>query len=150
MVEIATGFLVGLDLARFVGDQAAFANELNLQTESLMSRFPEEAQGNWGAARKSLNLFLEEYYYHRFVYDYFQLQRIESFLEVPLDNQIARYLQEQAEKIAKKLPEFRGIKYLTRQDSKEYQDLALEIAERRGSSFLRVHLDLYGWRNEEN
>ena len=73
VAEAARKFLVGLDLRRFgVVDEAAFAYELNLQTDSLRKNLPRGAQ-NWGTARKALNLFLGEAYYHRFLHKAYDL-----------------------------------------------------------------------------
>jgi len=94
VAKTAREFLATLDFLRFArcGNQSVFAEELDRQTDLLKNRFPEGAQ-HWGTARKALNLFLEEAYYHRFLCEAYGLERIEEFLEVPLDSQVADFLK---------------------------------------------------------
>ena len=63
VVDAARDFLKQLDLARLVTDsEAKFSQELDLETGKLQQSFPDGAKENWGAARKSINLFLAEGY----------------------------------------------------------------------------------------
>ncbi len=147
VIDAAREFMKQLDLARFVTDsEAAFAQELNLQTEKLRQGFPDAAKENWGAARKSINLFLAEAYYHQFICKAYGLDRIINFLEVPLDGQVATFLREAAQNMhIRDLPAWRGIKYVTPQTNKKYQDFALTVAKGIGPDWARVHLDVVAW-----
>lgn len=145
VVVIARGFLKDLDLRRFItNDQSNFLRELDLQTNILCQKFPAKAS-NWGAARKAINLFLAEAYYHRFIYEAFGLETIESFLEVPLDSQVGESLTEEADLRGERdFPRWPGLKHLKPETSKRYQDFAYLLAEARGCA--RVHLDVIFWR----
>ncbi len=148
IVDAARSFLWNLDLARFVADdQAVFMSELDARTEALRRRFPVGARENWGAARKSINLFLAEAYYHQFVCKAYRLDRVVSFLEVPLDSQVANFLLQAARDIhVTGLPSWHGIKYVTPPNNKKYQDFALVCAKQKfGEDWERVHLDVVIW-----
>lgn len=116
-------FLKDLDLTRFVSeDESVFRKELDRQTDLLIRKLPKGAQ-HWGVARKAINLFLAEAYYHRFLCKEFHLARIEKFLEVPLDRQVAKFPIDKARKMSdSRLPRWRGIKHLTPTDGRRYQD----------------------------
>ncbi|MBI3934782.1 MAG: hypothetical protein HY316_08815 [Acidobacteria bacterium] len=147
IVDVARSFLKDLDLARFVTDDpAAFLRELDANTEALRQSFPAEARENWGAARKSVNLFLAEAYYHQFVCKAYGLHRVVAFLEVPLDSQVAVFLREAARDMqVTDLPRWRGIKYVAPSVNKKYQDFALKFAKGIGADWERVHLDVMIW-----
>jgi hypothetical protein len=147
VVVAAQGFAASLDLARFVtDDEEAFLRELDLQADNLRKSLPNGAQ-NWGTARKAINVFLEEAFYHRFVCPAFGLERIERYLEVPLDYQVADHIRRNATASGEQdFPRFPGIKYLTPTMSRRFQDFANVLANRRGEDWARIHLDAIIWR----
>ncbi len=147
VVDAARDFLKQLDLARLVTDsEAKFSQELDLETGKLQQSFPDGAKENWGAARKSIDLFLAEAYYHQFVCKEYGLDRIAGFLEVPLDSQVAIFLQEAARGThTRDLPKWHGIKYVTPQINRKYQEVALAVANSFGPDWTRVHLDVIAW-----
>jgi hypothetical protein len=106
-----------------------------------MNSFPSGAQ-HWGAARKALNLFLRDVLYNHYLSQHFRFRRIEKWLEVPLDSYTAKGIREKYG--SKKLPPWKGIKYLTPEVSQAYQDAATKLAS--DSKFARVHLDVLYWR----
>ena len=147
ITNIARQFLKELDLSQFVApNQDDFMTELDLHTEALKQKFPDKAQ-NWGTARKAINLFLAEAYYHRFICEAYHLQRIERFLELPLDSQVGRFLTNAANQVGEiDFPKWPGLKYLTSKESKRYQDFAEILASKKGCA--RVHLDVIIWQPE--
>ena len=139
MVSKARTYLARLDLNKFrVRSAAAFRALLDGQTTELANAFPANGQGNWGAARKALNIFLRDVVESRSLCEQYQLQDIEPWLEVPLDADVARPL----------CYGWPGVRHLTPEISDEYQVLASILTEMLGYS--RVALDLYLWRADQN
>jgi len=142
-ISVAIEFLSSMDLNRFrVKTEKDFARLMNELTKELMSKFPPDARNNWGAARKSINVFLEEVFYNRFLVKQYRLQNLERYLEVPLDGQVTKKLLENN----RNLPRWKGIKYLTEENSQKYQDFAKNLAKEKKTS--RVYLDLEYWRGK--
>jgi len=138
MVAAAQHYLATLDLRQFnVASKEAFLNVLNELTKALAEAFPEGGRGNWGAARKSLNLFLRDVVESRSLCDRYHLAHVEPWLEVPLDSHVG-------EKLCSDWPR---IINLTPDVSDEYQTLASIVAAMLECS--RVDLDLYMWRTEQ-
>jgi len=146
VIDIAREFLEVIDLAKFVTDENTFLNELNIQTEMLRERFPTGAQ-NWGAARKAINLFLAECCYHRFICREYHLEKIEKFLEIALDSQVANFLIREAFAKDITLPRWQGLKRLLPPDSYLYQEFAYKYAKERKLA-ARFYLDVLIWRSE--
>ena len=121
-----------------------FHISLDELTQRMLMRFPENAQ-NWGAARKGLNLFLRDATYNKDLCGFYGLEHLRSWLEVPLDKDVASALKDQPE--GKYLPRWCGIKYLTPQASREFQTVATKVAIR--SRLPRVDLDVYYWRPKQ-
>jgi hypothetical protein len=143
MVDIAQAFLTGLELNELgkINSENQFRNWLNNKTSKLMNRFPAGAKTNWGAARKAINIFLEEMFYNRFLVEEYGLQKLECFLEVPLDNIVINKLIKEGRD--KALPKWGGIKRLTLTDSRQFQEFARNVAKEKGTA--RVYLDLEFW-----
>jgi hypothetical protein len=142
VVAVARDFLEHVELRRFVrGGERAFNSELDHVTELLCGRFPEKAR-NWGAARKVLNLFLRDCLYHRYLAEAYGLDRLQEWLEVPLDSQVAEALLKALPDLT--LPAWPGIKRLTRSQSAQYQEAAVLAAE--ALQVARIDLDLWYWR----
>jgi len=143
VVKKAREYLMGLDLGEFKDiSERQFNNLLKKHTEKLRERFPEGAKKNWGAARKAINCFLEDAFYNRFLAKRYNLDRLEDFLELPLDSNTIRRLKEYAGR--GNLPRWRGIKNLKPEDNKRFQECAKELANRERTS--RIHRDLEFWR----
>ena len=135
-------FLGHISYEQFVTDRKVqFQRELDKQTRLLVGNLPERAR-NWGAARKALNLMLRDILYNQYLQKEYQFNRIEKFLELPLDQFVAKGIIHDS---TDELPKWRGIKYLTETDNDRYQNAASVIAA--AKKIQRIHLDVYYWRN---
>ncbi len=142
VVHCARRYLAGVDLTSFVVHrEAAFRRKLDWHTEHLRQRLPPRAK-HWGTARKALNLFLRDVLYHRYLCDAFRFDRVEAWLEVPLDRYIARGIRRSYLGI---LPPWRGIIHLRPDESAEFQRAARRIAE--AAEIAPIHLDVFWWRD---
>jgi hypothetical protein len=142
VLAAARPFLRRVSLARFrTRSRATFEAHLDAVTERLKRKFPPKAQ-NWGAARKTVNLFLRDCTYDHHLRACYGLAVIEPWLEVPLDSYVANTLgKHKRYELPSRWP---GLKELTPEESAQYQDVAQRLADRKG--IYRVHLDLYWWR----
>ena len=91
-------------------------------------------------SRKALNLFMRDAFYDRYIAAAYALDRLEPWLEVPLDGLVGRRLHRAS---ASTVPHWPGLKHLQPQESAAYQAEARRIAER--MCIARVHLDVYLW-----
>lgn len=149
VVEAVRCFLPNIELATFACEtQSAFEDELDRQTTALTAALPVGAQ-HFGTARKALNLYLGEAYYHQFVCREYGLERIARFLEVPLDSQVASFLIGQARDRGIKLPAWPGVKYLEEAVSRQYQEFAAAYAAGLGDGWYRIHIDVIAWRPQQ-
>lgn len=149
IVKKARRFCSELDLMELKNmTDGQFQNWLRTKTEDLMRQFPEQAKDNWGAARKAINVFLEEASYNRFLHKEYELHKLQALLEIPLDNQVVKALKRDARKhgIRYDLLRWKGIRGLTPEQNTRYQELASEMAIRKKT--LRVFLDLEYWRRK--
>jgi hypothetical protein len=114
-----------------------------------MKRFPPGATENWGAARKAINVFLENAFYDRFLTRKYKLERLEDFLELPPDSNVMRGLKEDGADLdaCKRLPRHISIRDLKPKDNEAIQKCAKEVAKRKGIA--RIYLDLEYWRHAE-
>lgn len=139
MVESARKYLTTMDLCKVrASSRAKFDSVLDAHTLSLMQCFPVGGRTNWGAARKSLNIFLRDVVYNRFLCTHFRLSRLEPWLELPLDSYSYDGIAREAENGA--IPNWPRIKHLSPKISATLQASASEIALRLGVP--RVHLDV--------
>jgi hypothetical protein len=144
VLDAVREFLSGLDLSRFSGrTKSDFLGYLDRTTGRLVRAMPLKAR-NWGAARKGINLFLRDALYNQFLASTYSLQKIEHWLEIPLDGAVARGLKRSGRR--GELPNWPGLKKLTPPISAEFQVFAEELANTRGLA--RVHLDIYLWLEE--
>lgn len=145
MVAHARKFLGGIDLSKFSAPSIKeFTEQLDKETNSLANSFPSEGEGNWGAARKSINIFLRDVLYSRHLCEHFNLARIEPWLEVPLDSYVYKGLSLDSKEA---LPKWPRIKKLDSEVSGKLQNIATNIAKSLGVS--RIHLDVRYWRSEK-
>jgi hypothetical protein len=141
VAEAARRFLADLALSPFATtDGQLFVDQLDNATDGLRRSLPRQAR-TWGVARKAVNLFLRDAYYNKFLHDAYQLSIVERHLEIPLDSVIATALHNLPG--GDSLSPWRGVKYLPRAQSDEYQAFAQLIADVRQLS--RVHLDAALW-----
>jgi hypothetical protein len=147
IVKTAREYLSYLNLEDFkdIPSQDKFNRLLNTRTEELKKKFPKGAK-NWGTARKALNVFLMRSFFDRFLTKTYQLDKLEKFLEIPLDGHVVNCLKKDDKK--NKLPKWEGIKNLKKEDSNKYQEYAKGFAEKEGYK-ARIYLDLIFWRSDD-
>lgn len=100
----------------------------------------------WGSARKALNIFSGNAAYHAVLRNEYRLDRIEKYLEVPLDKQVATGLISLAEERNLSLPKWKTIKGLLPENINRYQSFASSYSKEMGCT--RIQLDLLFWRKE--
>lgn len=144
VVQKARDHVKALDLRclALVG-HAGFVEILDRETTAMLRSFPHSVQGKWGSARKAINLFLRSVVYNRDLCEEYRLRRIRSWLEVPLDKDVAIRLKDQPE--GGRLPKWLGLGKLSEETSVEYQNVASIVSRRLRVS--RVDLDVFYWRS---
>ena len=143
-LDAVRDFLAKIHLTRISRrSDARFQLWLNRQTKC-MAATRQRRTIPWGVARKSLNLFLRDAFYNRYLHDKYQLGPIEQLLEVPLDGVVGRYIVRKAED--RELLPWPGLKRLTTKQSQALQEAATDLAADRGVA--RVHLDIFVWPEE--
>lgn len=142
MVECARNYLktVNLKILKSVTSERQFQSFLNRHTKVLSLRFPEGGKGNWGAARKCMNIFLRDCLYNVYLAEAYRLKDIENWLEVPLDGDVGRQLHSRRKTLQGR---WETIKHLTPERSKQYQAAALNLS--KTMDMARVHLDVEFW-----
>jgi hypothetical protein len=131
--------VAAIDLAAFnMCHLNEFSDLLEAGTRRVMRHMPS-GERHWGTARKVVNLFLRNATYNFLLRGEFNLARLESQLEIPLDSYSTKALRKRT--LDRRLPPWLGMKRLTREDSKQYQDRAGELA--RLENTARVHLDIF-------
>ncbi len=145
VVAAAREHLAAVPLAHFaVVRDSVFRSRLDRATHQLQLALPRRSR-NWGLSRKLLNIFLRDALYTRYLAEPYELWRIESYLEVPLDSITVGYLRAQAQR--GRLPLWLGVKHLTAEASFRYQEFAAVLAAER--HLARVHLDTFWWGQRE-
>lgn len=84
--------------------------------------------------------------YTSYLRDRFRLDRMERYLEVPLDSITAKKLRSNSSRGS--LPKWQGIWCVTPRDNAAFQKQAQLIAEEH--SIARVHLDTYWWGGRDD
>jgi hypothetical protein len=139
-VAASRDYLRAMDLAPFgTADGRQFAAALDRETERLRLGLPPEAH-HWGLARKVLNIYLRDCLYTAYLERY-ALRRAEGLFELPLDSITAGELKASAER--GRLPPWPGVRYLTPELNRVFQEVASRVAESHGLA--RVHLDALWW-----
>ena len=146
VMKVAQEKLGQLNLSQLsaITTQTQFEAWLDRQTERLLDRFPIKNRP-WGAARKALNLFLRDCLYNRYICTTYKLNRLERWLEIPLDSVVSKELREDTQQTILRWP---GLKYLKKPVSNRYQEAASSLSRKRGIS--RVHLDVELWLKNRN
>jgi len=134
-------FLASVSLASLSGlSEARFRAWLDRHTESLLGQLPCSGRP-WGTARKAINLFLRDSLYNQYLNRRFEIEKIERWLEIPLDSAVAKGLKARAGRGG--LPQWPGLKNLEPVVSDSFQAFASSLAHAIGIK--RVHLDMYLW-----
>lgn len=124
--------------------ERAYLRKLDAATNRLRRRLKGRAK-TFGLARKLINIYIRDCVYSRYLNAEYRLESVERFLEVPLDGVVGKRLWQASNQLGhgSRLPRWKSIRALTREDSDQYQAFAAELA---GFSQLdRVHLDVSIW-----
>jgi hypothetical protein len=155
MVRIARNFCEQIDVQNFfdaLPNQTTYNTFLNNHTAQLQAAFlqAEFPVDNFGAARKVLNLFVRELVYNGYFSSQYHLpteyaanNHAISNLEIPLDRDVANGIRDH---FNGPLPEFPGIRRLTPEVHRAYQQAAEQIASEDETA--RIHLDMRYYRAE--
>lgn len=134
-------FLGSLDLKRFASkNDKAFRSSLDQVTSELQAALPKKSR-SWGLPRKLLKIFLRDALYTSYLKEAYTLEKIEPYLEIPLDSITADNVKRAAGRGV--LPVWPGVKHLKMQLSDRMQSAASKQALVIGIH--RVHLDTYWW-----
>lgn len=135
-----------------VKNQTRFRVWLDQETDRI-SRNASRHGVRWGTARKALNLWLRDIAYNHYFRSGYGLERVEPWLEVPLDSYTAKFIRAEIERqgliLLSPLPPWTTVKAVTPAFSEAYQDAAGLLVGTRAYGYLRdpVHIDLVAWRN---
>ena len=161
-VETLRRFAAKIDLSEFALQQTEpdFVCLLDRRTAELQQALKDcraekaDARADdpdlWGLARKALNVFLCEAFFHRILHRCYGLQTLGPWLEVPLDSQTYTSIRRKAYKLGLRgrrddLPFKFSIGGLSKDASKRAQELAKRIAEKEHLP-LRIYLEIATWR----
>lgn len=144
VIEKARDYLKVIDLKplKKIDTETKLKNYLQKHTIKLSNNFPRGAKGNWGAARKAINIFLRDCLYNQYLSKEYGFHKLEKWLEVPLDGDVANKLKSKHPDSELK---WKSIKSLGKEMSDKFQSYASQSAKLDGVS--RVHLDIKYWRN---
>lgn len=157
-VETLRRFAAKIDLSEFALQQTEpdFLRLLDKRTAELQQALKDcsaekaDARADdpdlWGLARKALNVFLCEAFFHRILHQYYGLQTLGPWLEVPLDSQTYTAIRRKAYKLNLRgrrddLPFKFTIDGLSKNISKRAQELAKRIAEKEHLP-LRIYFEI--------
>lgn len=136
-------YLRGVDIKLVKSrSESDFVKKLDVITDELMNALPPNAP--WGMARKCVNIFLRNCLYNKYLCSHYKLERLEQWLEIPLDSHVGKGLIAHSEKVT--LPKWGKVIALTREQSDQYQRAALNLAKKK--QVCRVHLDDFLYRGE--
>lgn len=142
-------FLCGLQPRelRALRSRKAFLGWLDARTNEMERKVGASHGLQWGSARKALNLWLRDMVYNHHFRSAYGLDRLEPWLEVPLDSHTATFIRRES---GVALPRWTTIVAVTPDFSRRYQDAAGAIVLTRRFAHLGhpVHLDLAAWRGE--
>ena len=144
VAKVAREFLTDLQLWRLKRMHLdRYTETLDRWTKRLRRKLPPRAR-NWGTARKALNIFLVEVFFNRFLAREYRMQRLKDVLETPLDSKANKRIRRFANEKGLPLPKWRGVKGLTDEVSRDYQEVASQMAAE--NRIPRACLDLIVWR----
>ena len=139
LIKKTREFLNKINLYKFNKNKSHFKINLKKETKKLMKK----TKLKFGAARKSLNIFLLQCSLDRVLSSFYKVGRILNYLELPLDSYTAKHLKGKNEK----LPRWNGVKNLKEKENLEFQNFAGKLAKIK--NIPRAYLDLEYWRNKE-
>lgn len=147
---VVAGLRIGLCKVSLAGvaetiDIGAYERWLDDQTDTLLDSVDASVRVStrpWGTARKALNLFMRGCICDHLLRGAYQLDRVEPAAELPLDGVVATRLRQLAGR--GKLPEWPGLKHLTRADHRLFQTFASQETEKCGMR-ARIYLDYLLW-----
>ena len=142
LIKKTRKLLIKTDLAKFCKGENKFKNYLENETK----RLTNNAKIRFGAARKSLNIFLLQSSLDRVLSKYYNLGKILKYLELPLDSYTIKHLKKEAKKRKYKLPRWDGIRNLEEKSNALLQQFALKLAKEK--RIPRAYLDLIYWRKD--
>jgi len=157
-VDTARSFLATMDLRQFglQRTESEFLRLLDKRTLELQQRLKGRrkkqvavkptAPALWGTARKVLNVFLCEAYFHRVLQRCYGLQNLMVWLEVPLDSIISKAIKEKTSERKLRLP-FPGVGRLDEMTSRRFQEQAKRIAEN-DQLPARIYFEVREWRRK--
>jgi len=125
-----------------------FIEWLDIQTEKILDQLPVKNRP-WGAARKAINLFLRGCLYNKYLCEEYNLHNYENWMEIPLDSAVVKGLRKELEnienkKLIKRISSWPGLKYLKKETSDRYQEIA-ELIAAQNNLEAKVHLDIILW-----
>jgi len=146
----AQKFLMNLSLAELKNiNSKEFSCWLDQNTLALERAFPPDARLNWGAARKSINIFLESCLLNCFLSEDYDLDRLAEFMETPLDNPAAKMIHKKAESLGMPIrKKWKTIRSLEPDQSASLQEVALKWANEK--KVPRGYLDLWLWQGDSD
>lgn len=155
-VDVARNFVANVNLREFGGahDEGAFIRLLDKNTVELQRllkerRVREGCVNNtaelWGTARKVLNVFLCEAYFHRVLERHHGLLSMGNWLEIPLDSQLSKAIVREAQSRGLPAVRFPGVGRLDERTSRRFQELAKQIAEEKRLPS-RIYFEVDIWR----
>jgi hypothetical protein len=143
VIAAARRALLEVDLARLSASSTveALARELDAATEAVRAMLPGPAD-RWGNARKAANLYLRDVLYNSYLAPAYGFDRIEHWLELPLEEETVIELRHRT---TMPLPRWPGMHRMDPDLHLVYQDAAMDVANQLGLA--RVHLDIHWWRS---
>jgi len=126
--ETAQKYLAAMNLKPLmkISSEKEYRKFIDRHTASLSNKFPSGAKGNWGAARKAINIFLRDCLYNSYVSKEFRIKNLSRWLEIPLDSDVGENLN----KLYPELPPWDAIKRLNVDISDKFQEAALDQAKK--------------------
>ncbi|MFH0978957.1 MAG: hypothetical protein V1837_06695 [Candidatus Woesearchaeota archaeon] len=139
-VATARKYLAGINLQEFTSlrSELDFRKLLDDHTLKLSEKLP------WGFARKVINIFLFEAVHNILIDRQYELQKISTWLEVPLDNPNAKKLKRYA-RTHRIYLEWTNIQSLKPEVNAKFQVIAKSCAQTEYQDE-RCYLDLHWWR----
>ena len=149
VIEITRNYLKDLNLKDFfkaLKNEKNYIQYLNSHSIKLMNNYPGVAKGNFGAARKGLNIYFRNIMYHlNLVDNKKQFRNYEDFnekiklLEIPLDKYTSKEIKKGTNLI------WPSIRKLDAKTNIAFQLEANKIAKK--ENIARVNLDIKWWRD---
>lgn len=142
-IGAARQFLQTFDLkAVKANTSTAYRRCLDAATDDLVAALPVDSR-HWGSARKFFNIFIRNCAYNRFLCEAYRLDKVEQWMEVPLDSHVAKGLKIAVAHDGAEVPRWSTVIGLSPEDSDRWQAIAQSVAAREGIH--RVHLDVVFW-----